>query len=136
MFTLKRYTIKEHLGRYGEVDIALDPFPFNGATTTFQALWMGVPVVSLASETFIRRAAGSILHYGGLGELVVDTPEAYVVCARELSGDPARLEALRTNLREQIVRSPLCDAATYARSVETAYREMWHKWCASQHPMT
>ena len=129
-------TIEEHLGHYGEVDIALDPFPFNGATTTFQALWMGVPVVSLASETFIRRAAGSILHYGGLGELVVDTPEAYVVCARELSGDPARLEALRTNLREQIVRSPLCDAATYARSVETAYREMWHKWCASQHPMT
>ena len=123
-------TLAEHLGRYGEVDIALDPFPFNGATTTFQALWMGVPVITLAGETFISRAAGSILHHAGLGDLAVDTPEAYVACARDLAGDLERLRTLRANLRERMAASPLCNAANYARSVETAYRDMWRKWCA------
>ena len=136
MFAFTLDTLTEHLGRSGEVDIALDPFPYNGGTTTFQALWMGVPVVSLAGESLISRTTGSILLHLGLGDLVVDTPEAYVACARELSGDLSRLEALRANLREKITASPLCDAATYACSVETAYREMWRKRCASQHPIT
>ena len=129
MFAVNLDTIKEHLDRYGEVDIALDPFPFNGATTTFQALWMGVPVVSLAGETWPNRIAGSILHHTGLGELVADTPEAYVECARDLARDPTRLGTLRTTLRERITTSPLCDAPTYAGTVETAYRDMWRKWC-------
>ena len=128
-FIITMDTTKEHLGHYGEVDIGLDPFPFNGATTTFQALWMGVPVVSLAGETFMSRATGSILHPGGLGELVVDTPEAYVACARDLAGDLARLGTLRTTLRERIATSPLCDAPTHARNVENAYRDMWRTWC-------
>ena len=123
-------TTNEHLGHYGEVDIALDPFPFNGATTTFQALWMGVPVVSLAGETFISRATGSILHHAGLGDLAVNTPEAYVACARNLAGDLERLRTLRANLRERMATSLICNAANYARSVETAYRDMWRKWCA------
>jgi predicted O-linked N-acetylglucosamine transferase (SPINDLY family) len=123
-------TFAEHLGRLGEVDIALDPFPFNGATTTFQALWMGVPVVSLAGETFISRATGSILHHAGLGDLTVDTPEAYVACARNLAEDLERLRTLRKTLRERMVTSPLCNASDYARSVENAYRDMWRKWCA------
>ncbi|MAF95921.1 MAG: hypothetical protein CMM60_09245 [Rhodospirillaceae bacterium] len=130
MFATSHDTLAEHLERYGEVDIALDPFPFNGATTTFQALWMGVPVVSLAGETFISRMSGSILHHAGLGDLVVDTPEAYVACARDLAGNFARLRTLRADLRERLESSPLCDAPAYARSVETAYREMWRKWCA------
>ncbi|MCH2379860.1 MAG: hypothetical protein MK236_10625, partial [Pedosphaera sp.] len=109
---------------------ALDPFPFNGATTTFQALWMGVPVVSLAGETFISRAAGSMLHHAGLGDLAVDTPEAYVACARDLAGDLARLSSLRVDLRERMAASSLCNAPAYARSVEAAYRDMWRKWCA------
>ena len=129
MFAALSDTFTEHLGRYGEVDIALDPFPFNGSTTTFEALWMGVPVISLAGETFISRAAGSILHHAGLRDLVVDTPEAYVACARDLAGDLTRLETLRANLRERIAASPLCDAPAYTRSVETAYREMWQRWC-------
>ena len=123
-------TINEHLGHYGEVDIALDPFPFNGATTTFQALWMGVPVVSLAGETFISRATGSILHHAGLGDLTVDTPEAYVACARNLAGDFERLRTLRKTLRERMATSPICNAPAHTRSVETAYRDMWRKWCA------
>ena len=122
-------TVTEHLGRYGEVDIALDPFPFLGATTTFRALWMGVPVVSLAGETFTSRTAISILHHAGLGELVADTPAAYVACARDLADDLTRLRTLRATLRERITTSPLCDAPTYAGTVETAYRDMWRKWC-------
>jgi len=130
IFAASPDTFREHLGRYGEVDIALDPFPFNGATTTFQALWMGVPVVSLAGETFINRAAGSILHHAGLGDLVVDTPEAYVACARELAGNLEQLRTWRATLRERVATSPLCNAPAYARSVETAFGDMWRKWCA------
>ena len=112
------------------IDIALDPFPFNGSTTTFQALWMGVPVVSLAGETFISRAAGSIILHVGLDDLAVETPEAYVKCARDLAGDQARLKTLRGSLRDRVATSPLCDAPAYARSVEDAYRDLWRKWCA------
>lgn len=122
-------TAAEHLGRYDELDIALDTFPFNGATTTYQALWMGVPVVSLAGETFISRAAGSILRHAGLEDMVAETPKAYVACAGDLAGDLARLKALRTGLRERMAASPLCDAPAYARGVEDAYRTMWRKWC-------
>ena len=90
---------------------------------------MGVPVVSLAGETFVSRMAGSILHHVGLGDMAVDTPEAYVASARDLAGDLARLRTLRANLREQVATSPLCNAPDYARSVEAAYGEMWGKWC-------
>ena len=128
-FSVRLDKFTEYLGRYREVDIALDPFPFNGATTTFQALWMGVPVVSLAGNTFISRTAGSILHHLDLGELVVDTPEAYVACARDLAGDVAQLKTFRTSLRDRITTSPLCDAPTYASNVEAAYRDMWRAWC-------
>jgi predicted O-linked N-acetylglucosamine transferase (SPINDLY family) len=123
-------TLPEHLGRYAMVDIALDPFPFNGATTTFQALWMGVPVITLAGESFISRAAGSMLYHAGLGDFVVDTPKAYVAAARELAGDIERLRSLRRTLRERVATSPLCDAPAYARSIEIAYQDMWRKWCA------
>ncbi len=117
------------------IDIALDPFPFNGATTTFQALWMGVPVITLAGETFISRAAGSILHHVGLDDLTVDTPEAYVACARNLAGDIERLKKLRVELRGRVAASPLCDASAYALCIEAAYLEMWRKWC-SRHENT
>jgi len=132
MFEASSDTSAEHLGRYGAVDIALDTFPFNGATTTFQALWMGVPVVSLCGETFISRAAGSMLHHVGLGDLAVDTPEAYVASARDLAGNLERRRSLRESLRERVAASPLCDAPAYARSMETAYRDMWGRWCAEQ----
>jgi predicted O-linked N-acetylglucosamine transferase (SPINDLY family) len=125
-------TFAKHLGRYDEVDIALDPFPFNGATTTFQALWMGVPVISLAGEAFISRAAGSLLHQVGLGDLTVNTPKAYLDCARDLAGNLEQLRTLRANLRERMTASPLCNAPTYALSVEAAYWDMWGRWCAEQ----
>jgi len=123
-------TFTEHLGWYGGIDIALDTFPFNGAATTFQALWMGVPVVSLVGDTFISRMSGSMLHPAGLGDLAVETPAAYVECARALAGDHGRLRDLRANLRGRISASALCDAVAYPRNVEAAYREMWQGWCA------
>lgn len=129
-FAAAHDTFAEHLGRYADIDVALDPFPFNGATTTYQALSMGVPVVSLKGETFISRAAGSLLHHVGLGELAVATPEAYVAAAQELAGDLERLKMLRAGLPDQVAGSPLCDAPAYARSIEDAYRAMWRTWCA------
>ncbi|NQV82988.1 MAG: tetratricopeptide repeat protein [Rhodospirillales bacterium] len=122
-------TFTQHMGRYGAVDIALDPFPFNGATTTFQALSMGVPVITLKGTTFISRMAGSLLHQVGLGDLAVDTPGAYVTCAKNLAADLERLKTLRMELRQRLEASPLCGAPAYARSIEAAYREMWRKWC-------
>jgi len=101
----------------------------DGATTSFQALWMGVPVVSLAGETFNSRIGGSILHHLGLRELVVNTPEAYVDCVGDLAGDLSRLRTLRMSLRARITSSLLCDASAYARNVEAAYRGMWRAWC-------
>jgi len=135
LFEASPDTLMGHLRRYEMIDIALDPFPFNGATTTFQALWMGVPVITLAGETFISRVAGSILHHVGLDDLTVDTPEAYVACARNLAGDIERLKKLRVELRGRVAASPLCDAPAYALCIEAAYLEMWRKWC-SRHENT
>jgi len=129
IFVAKIDSIAEHLAHYAEVDIALDPFPFNGSTTTFQALWMGVPVITLAGETFISRAGGSFLHHAGLGDLAAETPENYVQAACDLADDIPRLNDLRAGMRERLSSSPLCDAPAFANSIETAFRTMWRTWC-------
>jgi len=129
IFETSSDSVSEHLAQYAKIDIALDPFPFNGATTTFQALSMGVPVISLAGDTFIHRAAGSMLVQVDLGDLAVDTPQAYVACAKDLAADLPRLRSLRAGLRDRLAASPLCNAAAYARDVEAAYRHMWRGWC-------
>jgi predicted O-linked N-acetylglucosamine transferase (SPINDLY family) len=121
-----------HLEVLNRIDIALDPFPFNGCTTSFEALWMGVPVVTLAGRRFIGRMGASFLARIGLTELIAATPEDYVAKTAALAGDPHRLADLRSGLRQRVAASPLCDATAYARSVEAAYREMWQRWCAGQ----
>ena len=118
-------TIHEHLAHYGQADIGLDTFPFAGATTTFQSLWMGVPVVSLMTERFIGRAGGSFSVHAGLAELVAETPKDYVEKAVALAGDLPRLKDLRQRLRRRVASSPLCDGPGYAANVEDAYRTMW-----------
>ncbi|MBF0587538.1 MAG: tetratricopeptide repeat protein [Magnetococcales bacterium] len=117
---------QHHLSLYNRADIALDPFPFTGATTTFQALWMGVPVISLLGDRFISRMAGDILFHAGLAELLADTPERYAENAAALAGNTTRLRTLRAGLRDQLKASPLLDGATYARHMEQAYRMMWN----------
>jgi predicted O-linked N-acetylglucosamine transferase (SPINDLY family) len=120
----------EYLGVYRRIDVALDPFPYGGGTTTCDALWMGVPVVSLAGQTAVGRGGVSILSNLGLPELVAQDPEQYVRIAVELAHDLPRLSALRASLRERMQASPLMNAARFARNVEAAYRTMWQRWCA------
>jgi protein O-GlcNAc transferase len=124
-------SLPEYFDLYHRIDIGLDPFPYGGGTTTFDALWMGVPVVSLVGRTAVGRAGLSILSNAGLPELVARTPEEYLNIAAGLAADLPRLEELRAGLRTRLQRSPLTDAVRFAGSIETAYRAMWRRWCAS-----
>ncbi len=122
---------RSHLELYDNVDIALDPFPFNGATTTFESLLMGVPVISLRGRHFVDRVASSMMTHVGLPEWIAETRLEYVTLAADLAGDLPRLARLRGDLRTKLHGSPLCDSPTYARTVEAAYRDMWQTWCAT-----
>jgi predicted O-linked N-acetylglucosamine transferase (SPINDLY family) len=124
-------TRAQHLETYAHVDVALDPFPYNGATTTCEALWMGVPVVVLEGERHAARVGVSILSQAGLPELVARTGEDYVRIAAELACDTARLEQLRRTLRARVAASPLGDAKTFTRNLEAVYRDMWRSFCAT-----
>ena len=119
----------EYFATYQRIDVALDPFPYGGGTTTCDALWMGVPVVSLAGQTAVGRSGLSILSNVGLPELVARDPEQYVRIAAELAEDLPRLSNLRATLRQRMQSSRLMDAPRFARNVEAAYREMWKRWC-------
>jgi len=129
-------TVVGHLGRYREVDIALDTFPCHGTAITCEALWMGVPVVTLAGRTQVSRAGASILKRVGLEELVAQSPDEYVARASALATDSARLAQLRRGLRERMRASPLLDRAGFARSVEAACVSAWAGWLASSAPST
>jgi predicted O-linked N-acetylglucosamine transferase (SPINDLY family) len=121
--------LEEYFSIYGRIDVALDPFPYGGGTTTCDALWMGVPLVSLAGTTAVGRSGVSILSSVGLPELVVQDHEQYVRIAAHLAADLPRLADLRATLRGRMQRSPLMDAPRFARGVEAAYRNMWRRWC-------
>ena len=120
----------EYLQLYHRIDIGLDTFPYHGHTTSLDALWMGVPVVSLTGPTAVGRAGLSILTNVGLPELAADTPAQFVARATELARDPARLAHLKGGLRERMTRSPLMDAPRFARAIEAAYRSAWQAGCA------
>jgi len=120
---------RRHLAAYDRVDVALDPFPYNGTTTTCEALWMGVPVVALAGPTHMSRVGVSLLTRAGLPELVADTPARYIEIAAGLAADRERLRTLRAGLRARVAGSSLCDAARVTRELETALRQVWRDWC-------
>lgn len=130
-FDGERVARARHLEILNRIDIALDPFPFNGCTTTFEALWMGVPVVSLAGERWLGRMGIGTLAPLGLERMAAGNEEQYVGIARALASDLAALKALRAGLRARVAASPLVDAERYARSVESAYRAAWQEWCRS-----
>jgi protein O-GlcNAc transferase len=119
----------DHLAVYNEVDIALDPFPYNGTTTTCEALWMGAPVVTLLGERHAGRVGASLLTQVGLADLVAGDVEAYVEIAARLAGDRVRLTEIRRSLRPVMAASSLCDGPAFARKIEGAYRRMWARWC-------
>lgn len=120
------------LARYHDIDVALDTFPYGGMTTTLDALWMGVPVVSLIGERNLGRAGLSLLSNVGLAEFAVADVDAYVETALRLAADRSRLAELRAGLRDRMRTSPLLDAAGFTRKIETAFRGMWLEWCGRQ----
>jgi predicted O-linked N-acetylglucosamine transferase (SPINDLY family) len=113
---------------YGGIDIALDPFPHNAGTTTIEALWLGVPVISLAGRPSVGRFGAMILHAIGMDEWVADDTAGYVCRAIAAAADLARLAAIRKGLRSRVAGSPLCDAVGLAREIEAVYREHWNAW--------
>ena len=123
--------VEDHLTLYGRIDIALDTFPYNGTTTTCQALWMGVPVITLAGQTHAGRVGVSLLTQVGLAEFIASDREDYIAQSVALARDPDRLTQRRSTLRAQMQVSPLCDGPSFARDVEAAYRTMWRGWCAT-----
>ena len=129
IFASRDTTHTEHLNRYNQIDIGLDPFPYNGVTTTFEAMWMGVPVVTLSGNSFYSRMGVSMLTNLRMADLIADTPEDYVKIAARLAGDLGRLKALRAGLRLRLANSLLTDANRFTRNLEKAYREMWANWC-------
>lgn len=120
------------LAAYGRVDIALDPFPFGGGTTTAEALWMGVPVVSLRGDRWAGRVSESILATVGHPEWVAADQDAYLEIAAALAADSRHLTTLRAGLREQVRASPLGQPGRFAANLEAAYRGMWRRWCEGQ----
>ncbi len=123
-------SISGHLAAYENVDIALDPFPYNGTTTTCEALWLGVPVITLCGACHAARVGASLLTAVGLTDLIAETSDGYIETAAGLAKNIDRLKALRKDLRPRMAASPLCDGETFARSMEAAYRDMWQCWCA------
>ncbi len=122
---------KEYLEWYRRLDVVLDTFPYNGHTTTLDALWMGVPVVSLAGETPVSRAGLSILGNLGVPEWVAHSHDEFVRIAVGLANDLPALARWRATLRERMEASVLMDAPRFARNIEAAFRGAWEAWCAT-----
>ena len=121
-----------HLQHYHNVDIALDPFPYNGTTTTLESFWMGVPVISLEGSRHAARVSAGISRNLGLGELVSNSKASYVDIARELAMNKRKLASLRANLRNTMSGSCIMAAGEFTRNLESAYQTMWRNWCRSQ----
>jgi predicted O-linked N-acetylglucosamine transferase (SPINDLY family) len=122
----------EYLDLHNGVDIALDPFPYNGGVTTCDSLWMGVPVISLAGPMYVSRQGVTLLTNVGLEDLIARTADDYVEIATGLANDLARLRSLRGELRGRMRNSPLTDAARLTRHLEDAYRRMWEEYSQSR----
>jgi protein O-GlcNAc transferase len=120
------------LAQYAEIDIALDPFPFNGGMTTLEALWMGVPVVSLIGQGVVGRQSVSALCNLGLAELAFADLPSYIDGAVKLAEDVPRLAALRQEIRPRMAASPICQPVQFTRDLEALYRRMWQAWCRGE----
>jgi predicted O-linked N-acetylglucosamine transferase (SPINDLY family) len=130
--TRSRQTLDAYYDTIGNTDIALDSFPYNGATTTLDVLWMGVPLVALAGDRSISRGGVSLLCALGHRELIAESPDEYVELNVRLANDQAWRDALRRTLRQQLVNSPLMDLPRFLTDLEAGYRWMWQRWCADR----
>jgi predicted O-linked N-acetylglucosamine transferase (SPINDLY family) len=123
---------RAHLAAYAEIDVALDPFPQSGGITTFEALWMGVPVITLAGERPQARASASILSGIGLDEAIATSVDGYVGNAVAWAAGVQGLRTVRAGLRDRLRGSLFCNHAAYSAAVEGAYRAFWWRWCNSR----
>jgi predicted O-linked N-acetylglucosamine transferase (SPINDLY family) len=117
---------------YNRIDVALDPFPCNGGTTSLDTVWMGVPFVTLAGKHFSSRLGVTVLTNAGLPELIAHSEDDYLNIATALALDYARLKTIRAGLRERVKVSPLMDAPRFTAHLEQAYRGMWQNWCGRE----
>lgn len=118
-----------HYAVYSRIDISLDSLPWSGHTTSCESMWMGVPFITMRSKTHAGRMAASILQTVGVDELIAEDEEEFVRIAVELAGDVERIKRYRQTLRDTMKRSALCDAKSFTRGLESAYRQMWRTWC-------
>jgi protein O-GlcNAc transferase len=124
----------DYLRTYHLIDICLDTLPYNGHTTSLDALWMGTPVVNRVGSTAVGRAGLSQMSNLGLRELIAHSDGEFVNIAAKLAADFPRLQGLRQTLRQRMRHSPLMDAGRFARNIESAYRDAWRSWCRRQVP--
>jgi len=125
-------SLPDHLKLYNQIDISLDTYPYNGTTTTCQALLMGVPIISLVGEHHMSRVGLSILTHLGLEFFAASTPEQYVAKATALAAKPDALAKIRASMRSRMAYSPLCNRELFAKNIEQAYRKMWQDYCRSK----
>jgi len=124
--------LASHMANYADVDVALDPFPYHGTTTTCEAMWMGVPVVSLIGDRHVSRVGLTLLSAVGLPQMAARDPDHYVAIAAMLAARPGPLAALRASLRERMAGSALCDAPGFARKFEGVLRAAWRQKVAQR----
>ena len=120
---------QDHLDTYNSIDIALDPFPYNGTTTTCDALWMGVPVLTKKGDRHSSRVGMTLLKSVGLNDWITTSDQEYVQKAAAIAKDREKLTEIKRSLRQRMLNSPLCDSQGFARKFETALRTMWKTWC-------
>jgi protein O-GlcNAc transferase len=128
----RRCSDAEYLAMHHEVDLCVDPFPFTGATTTCNALWMGVPTLTLNGQSPAGRLGPALLHHVGLSEFVAETQQQFVATGVRWARDLHALAALRSGMRERFLASPVGQPATAAQGLSSAFRQMWRRWCAAQ----
>lgn len=121
-----------YLESYNRIDVALDPFPYNGGTTTVEGLWMGVPILTLKGDRYVAHMGESIMQSMQMSEWVASDKDDYVEKAIAFASDLPALAELRAGLRQRLQVSPICDAPRFARNLEAAFRGMWKTWCAQQ----
>jgi predicted O-linked N-acetylglucosamine transferase (SPINDLY family) len=125
----ERLPRESYMPLYHRIEISLDTFPYNGHTTSFDSLWMGVPVISLYGQTAVSRGGLSILSNLGLAGWATDDPQRYVEIVESLASNPVKLSNIRSTLRQQMQQSALMDQKRFARGIESLYLQMWESWC-------
>ncbi len=126
---LSRMDKNEYFAALGEIDIALDPFPYNGGVTSCDTLWMGTPLLTLAGDSYVSRQGIAILSNVGMEDWIAKTPEEYIEKAKKSAAEIARLSLLRGKLRDTLKKSAICDWTSYSKKWEEAVRNLWKNYC-------